>query len=124
MEITMSLSDQTLYLILGLIALLTAVLVFNWALAVRHLKRGVEFRGIVARKVQSLRLHKMLGAVGIDPSRYLDRASVPAIEQHVRSCENCPNTGICDERLGAEQGAARDYSSFCPNFESLKTLDR
>ena len=120
----MSLSNASTYIILALAALFVGIILVNWTLSLRQLERGAEFRKAAGRRLGRLRLHRMLRILGIDPSRYLDRTPVGTIETHMENCESCPNTAKCDQRLGLDAGPTDAYGSFCPNYDSLKTLDR
>ena len=82
---------------------------------------GMEFRKNLARKVDALRLNKMLGALGIDINGYLHSERVIDIEEHIDKCSSCQNTETCDDQLarGTIQANNIDY---CNNEESLQQI--
>jgi accessory gene regulator protein AgrB len=87
----------------------------------RNVIVGMEFRKNLARKVNSLRLNKMLAALGIDINNYLHSERVIDIEEHIDKCAACQNTDICDDELtkGNIQASKIDY---CNNEESLQHI--
>jgi hypothetical protein len=87
----------------------------------RNVVVGMEFRKSLARKVNALRLNKMLAALGIDTNSYLHSERVIDIEEHIDRCSSCENTEICDDQLakGTIQANNIDY---CNNEESLQHI--
>lgn len=87
----------------------------------RNVVVGMEFRKSLARKVNALRLNKMLAALGIDTNSYLHSERVIDIEEHIDRCSSCENTDICDDQLakGTIQANNIDY---CNNEESLQHI--
>lgn len=87
----------------------------------RNVIIGMEFRKSLARKVNALRLNKMLAALGIDINNYLHSERVIDIEEHIDKCSACQNTEICDDQLakGTIQANNIDY---CNNEESLQHI--
>ena len=87
----------------------------------RNVIVGMEFRKSLARKVNALRLNKMLAALGIDISSYLHSERVIDIEEHIDKCSTCQNTETCDDQLakGAIQASNIDY---CNNEKSLQQI--
>jgi len=87
----------------------------------RNVIVGMEFRKNLARKVDALRLNKMLAALGIDINNYLHSERVIDIEEHIDKCSECQNTETCDDQLakGAIQASNIDY---CNNEKSLQQI--
>jgi hypothetical protein len=87
----------------------------------RNVIVGMEFRKSLARKVEALRLNKMLTALGIDINSYLHSERVIDIEEQIDKCSACQNTEICDDQLakGTVQASNIDY---CNNEESLQHI--
>ena len=87
----------------------------------RNVIVGMEFRNSLARKVDALRLNKMLAALGIDINRYLHSERVIDIEEHIDKCASCNNTETCDDQLakGSIQASNIDY---CNNEKSLQQI--
>jgi hypothetical protein len=84
----------------------------------RNLKTGRRFRQHLAARVDSLRLSKMLGVLGIDREQYTHKLPVVDIEQHMAKCDACTTKQTCDEVL---PDANPDTNlDFCPNQESLR----
>lgn len=87
----------------------------------RNVIVGMEFRKNLARKVDALRLNKMLAALGIDINNYLHSERVIDIEEHIGKCSVCQNTETCDDQLakGTIQASNIDY---CNNEKSLQQI--
>jgi len=87
----------------------------------RNVIVGMEFRNKLARKVDALRLNKMLAALGIDINSYLHSERVIDIEDHIDKCATCNNTETCDDQLakGTIQASNIDY---CNNEKSLQQI--
>ena len=87
----------------------------------RNVFVGMEFRKKLARKVDALRLNKMLAALGIDINGYLHTERVIDIEEHIDKCSACQNTETCDDQLakGSIQASNIDY---CNNEKSLQQI--
>ena len=82
---------------------------------------GMEFRKSLARKVNALRLNRMLGALGIDINNYLHSERVIDIEEQIAKCSTCQNTDTCDDQLakGSIQPGNIDY---CNNEQALQQI--
>ena len=87
----------------------------------RNVIVGMEFRKSLARKVNALRLNKMLAALGIDINTYLHSERIIDIEEHIDRCSACENTETCDDQLakGTIQANNIDY---CNNEEYLQHI--
>ena len=110
--------------ILGLLALLLAAFMVLLPVAiVFNMKAGMKYRQELARKLDSLRLGKMLAALGMDLNEYL--ASNPAVDirDQMERCNACDNTEECDDKLSSNAIDA-DRIGFCNNEESLRDLVR
>ena len=96
------------------VVLLLLITIFN-------LSAGAEYREPLARSVQSLRLNKMLCALGIDTYKYLHKENAVVIKQQIERCTECVNTTECDEELS---NGTVDISNidYCGNKESLKKI--
>ena len=101
-------------LVLTFMVLLPVAIIFN-------MKAGMKYRQDLARKVDKLRLSKMLVALGIDVNEYL--ASNPGIDiqNQMERCSACSNTEECDDRL-SDNAIDADRIGFCNNEESLREL--
>lgn len=103
-------------IIVGLLAILV-----NSVAGARHLIREAQFQQAFARRVRSLRLHRMLRGLGIDTSQYMHRVDVDILEEQVHRCETCQSKRVCDDHFDAGR-AAGDSEAFCPNHRSLADL--
>ena len=106
----------------SLLALLVLYVIMRMSYVImRNVIIGMEFRKNLARKVNALRLNKMLAALGIDINSYLHSERVIDIEEHIDKCSACQNTETCDEQLasGTIQASSIDY---CNNEESLQQI--
>lgn len=107
------------YIVIALIAIAFIVLSTAFLLLItRNMKQGQNVRKHLAQRVESLRMSKMLRALGIDYSSYLYNGPLHIINDSMNKCEKCPTTDQCDEALG--QGTINpDEIDFCPNQECL-----
>lgn len=101
-------------LIVAFSALLLISIIYN-------VKAGARYREPLAQKLQSLRLNKMLSALGIDTYEYLHKESVVTIHDQISRCSECTNTNICDDALSSD-GLNAEEIDFCNNEASLKDM--
>ena len=97
-----------------LIALLFIAIIFN-------MKKGRKYRQALAKKIEQLRLNKMLIALGINPNTYLHDEHITDIHKHMERCEACENTEQCDEALSANNLNPAEID-FCNNEQSLQKI--
>jgi hypothetical protein len=74
------------------------------------------------KSVKALRIHKMLGRLGISNRRYFCKMLSTQVETQLIRCQQCASTAECDAVL--EGGKSIDQSTFCPNFAELSRLSR
>ena len=106
----------------GLLALFMLYVIMRMSYVImRNVIVGMEFRKNLARKVEALRLGRMLSALGIDTGNYLHSERVLDIEEHIDRCSACQNTETCDDQLakGTIQASTIDY---CNNEASLQQI--
>lgn len=102
------------FFVVSVVALLFIAIIFN-------MKRGRKYRQALAKKIEQLRLNKMLLALGIDPNAYLHDEHIADIHKHMERCEACENTEKCDEDLSTNN-INPDEISYCNNEQSLKNI--
>jgi hypothetical protein len=85
------------------------------------MKKGRKYRQALAKKVEQLRLNKMLIALGIDPNAYLHDEHITDIHKHMERCEACENIEECDEALSTNN-VNPDEISYCNNEQSLQKI--
>lgn len=108
----------------SVLALLVAVFTILLPVAIIfNMKAGMKYRQDLARKLDKLRLGKMLVALGIDVDEYLAQRPGIDIHNHMERCSSCSNTAECDDKLAGKQLDA-GHISFCNNEESLQELVR
>jgi len=115
---------MTLYSLLAILILamvLTALTVGVPFALFRNMARGAEFREELDRQVRRLRLSKMLDYLGIDRARYLHGQPTVQIREHLRRCEGCETTDICDQIIETPGREGTDVG-FCPNADSLTKM--
>ncbi len=106
----------------SILALFVLYVIMRMSYVIMHnLIVGMEFRKNLAKKVDALRLNKMLAALGIDINNYLHTERVIDIEEQIDKCSVCQNTETCDDQLtkGTIQASNIDY---CNNEESLQQI--
>ena len=103
------------------IALLALVLALAWAIS-DNMRQGLRFRSGLARRLEQLRLQRLMGLLGLDPNRYLHAARIVDVERHMRTCSECPETERCDDALEKEKPEA--MARRCANYRDLEILRR
>ena len=106
-------------ILLGFFVALLAVLLFT--AIIFNMKKGRKYRQALAKKIQLLRLNKMLTALGIDPNVYLHDEHITDIHKHMERCEACENTAQCDEALATNELRPTEIG-FCNNEQSLQKI--
>lgn len=101
-------------LLIGFGVFLAVAIIFN-------LNVGRRYRQSLATEIDKLRLGKMLNALGIDVSSYLHNERIVDIEQQMKRCDDCGNTGACDDKLSAGTVDAAEIS-FCNNEQALRDM--
>lgn len=86
-----------------------------------NVSAGVKYREPLTKRLHSLRLSKMLSALGINTSEYLNRVNVVTIHEQMNRCTDCDNTEKCDDNLSNEEIDINEIE-FCDNESSLKDL--
>ena len=106
----------------GLLVLFMLYVILRMSYVImRNVIVGMEFRKNLARKVNALRLNKMLAALGIDVNGYLHSERVLDIEEHIDRCSACQNTETCDDQL-ASGSVQADSIDYCNNEQSLQRI--
>ena len=114
--------DTVTVVVGGLLVLFMLYVIMRMSYVImRNVIVGMEFRKNLARKVETLRLGKMLAALGIDSRSYQHSERVIDIEEHIDRCSACQNTETCDDQLakGTVQSSKIDY---CNNEASLQQI--
>ena len=104
-----------------LLLLLIAVVVVLPIAIIFHIRSGIGYRRNLARRIDQLRLGKMLTALGIDTTQYLQDENLHEIKEQVEKCEACDNTLECDENL--TNGNIRiDNIDYCNNNTAMHDI--
>lgn len=107
------------YIILILLAVAFAVVGLGFILLItRNVKQGRVIREQLAERIESLRMSKMLKALGIDFSTYLHQVPLNRINESMNKCDDCPTIDRCDEKLQQDTITPEEID-FCPNQECL-----
>jgi len=106
-------------ILLGFFVTLLAVLLFT--AIIFNMKKGRKYRQALAKRIEQLRLNKMLTALGIDPNAYLHDQHITDIHSHMERCEACENTAECDETLSTNKINPTEIG-FCNNEQSLQKI--
>lgn len=101
-------------LLVAFAALLTVAIVFN-------LSVGKRYRESLAQQLDTFRLSKMLGALGVDINDYLHQERAVDIHDQMQRCSSCSQTEQCDDRLAAGQ-IDSDQIGFCDNEQTLVSI--
>jgi hypothetical protein len=84
---------------------------------VRNLIQGTWLRRRLGRELADLPMNRALERAGIDAVKYLHKERIVDINHHLRNCEACPDTQLCEEELDA--GKSPEEFDFCPNRDDL-----
>ena len=112
----MSYFSYLIFITIGITFLILAV--FFVLLISKNMRQGMEVRRSIAARVESLRMSKMLRALGLDLSRYLYTVPLHKINDSMNKCEACQTTEVCDDKLQSGH-IEPDQIGFCPNHECL-----
>ncbi len=82
---------------------------------------GRTYRQALRAELSSLRLDRMLAALGINRELYLHQQKTRDIHQHIQRCRDCDHNDICDEKLHEKSVDANDID-YCNNAEQLKNI--
>lgn len=86
-----------------------------------NLKTGRHYRQALDTRLSRLRLSNMLSYKGIDQSAYLHTQQMVDIEQQMKRCGSCAQTGRCDSVIA---GGDDTTTEFCANDVDLKSIRR
>lgn len=104
---------MTLLVVVFVISLFVAI-IFN-------VKAAEKYRHRLAKRVESLRLNKMLTALGIDVDAWLHSENILDVKRQMSRCSECGNTEQCDETLSGSKVDAADIG-FCNNEKELQKI--
>jgi hypothetical protein len=82
---------------------------------------GRTYRQALRAELSSLRLGRMLSALGINRELYLHQQKTRDIHQHMQRCRECDNSDVCDEQLCEKNIDVNDIN-YCNNAEPLKSI--
>jgi len=112
------------YLLLLLVGLAFIVLLVGFVLVItRNVRQGMLFRQKIARRMEHLRMEKMLRALGLDLSSYLHNVPASQVLQSAKRCEECSTVDVCDAQL-AKGKLETDEIDFCPNQSELSQFEQ
>ncbi len=107
------------YLLLAILGMAFTLLSLYFLLLItKNVKQGRVVRQKLAKRVESLRMTKMLRRLGLDFNQYLHTVPLNKVSDSMGKCESCPTTEICDEKLKQESLEIQDID-FCPNQKCL-----
>ena len=86
-----------------------------------NLINGRKFHHALEQEFSKLRFSNMLTALGISKTDYIYQTNVKDINQQMKSCTECTNTGECDDKLAAPNVNITEIE-FCNNEEQLKEI--
>jgi HAMP domain-containing protein len=112
----MSAISYIIFAILGIA--FVALALFFLLLISRNVVQGKMVREKLAKRVEELRMSKMLRALGLDFSKYLYSVPIHKINESMKKCETCSTTDQCDAQLKQETTRVQDVD-FCPNQACL-----
>ena len=84
---------------------------------------GLSYRKALREEIGSLRLDRMLAALGVNRERYLYQENVLDIHQHMERCKDCSNTATCDDKLDSNT-IEKDKIDFCNNAQAFGRISK
>ena len=114
--------DTLTIIVGGALALFLVLFVFRLSYTILvNLINGRKFHHSLQQEFDRLRLSNMLTALGINKTEYIYQTSVKDIHQQMKSCSDCSNTDVCDEKLATPDLDVSEIG-FCNNEEDLKII--
>jgi hypothetical protein len=114
--------DTTTMIVGGALVILVTLFALRLSYTIMiNLVNGRKFHYELEQEFSKLRLSNMLTALGISKTDYIYQTNVKDINQHMKSCSDCTNTGACDEKLAAPNVDVTEIE-FCNNEEQLKEI--
>lgn len=65
--------------------------------------------------LQATRLHRMLIRLGVQPARFAEPMTLPALRQQIERCTHCDAAEQCDH-----SGLRKNNYAFCPNAQEIR----
>lgn len=106
-------------LFLGALILFFSVALF--LTIVFNVRAGAKYREPLATRLHTLRLSKMLSALGINVTEYLHTVNAATIHEQMNNCSACTSIKECDDNLSNSNIAINEID-FCNNESSLKDM--
>ncbi len=103
------------------LSLAVFAMALTWAI-LHNLREGQAFRQLLAQRLEQLRLHRLMGLMGLNTGKYLYQERIHDVERHMRACASCAETSRCDQALEHQQPEAA--AEFCANYQDLQKLQR
>jgi len=108
------------YIILAIIGIAFVVLSIAFLLLIaKNMKQGGIARKHLAKRVESMRMSRMLRALRLNLDQYLNYVPLVKIKHSMYQCENCTAIEQCDQKLEEGNLGFKDID-FCPNQACLK----
>ena len=108
------------YILLAILGMAFTVLSLYFLLLIaKNVKQGQVVRQKLAKRVESLRMTKMLNSLGLDFNQYLHTVPLNKISESMGKCESCETTEKCDEKLKQKSLEIQNID-FCPNQQCLE----
>ena len=89
-------------------------------LCIQNLRFIHSYQEDLKKRVDGLRIHRMLGCLGMSTMCYVRKARHMEVEVQLSRCKQCPNTAVCDAAL--DTGDTSQADAFCPDFPELNRL--
>ncbi|MEN8166514.1 MAG: hypothetical protein ABFR65_03435 [Pseudomonadota bacterium] len=86
-------------------------------LCIQNLRFILSYREDLKKRIDGLRIHRMLDCLGMSPMCYIRKVRHMEVEVLLNRCKHCPNTAVCDAAL--DTGDTSQADTFCPDFPEL-----
>lgn len=113
--------NTLVYALFGLVLIAVLVVTVGLPFAMWRNRRTAErYRERLIADMKETRLHRMLGALGLQPARHLHQIPIVEVTREMRNCAACDATAACDRALNESPDVSVDDISYCPNQQSLR----
>ncbi len=110
------------FIVIAILALALGYFIILLLIRIRNnVITGQSYRQALQAEIATLRMDRMMAALGINRQRYLHQQRTLDIHQHMQSCRECKNTDTCDHQLATKM-VDKNTIDYCNNAESLRNV--
>ena len=111
-------NTTTLIILTALGAWLTYYIVMLVIQIRKNVLTGQSFHDSLIAQISTMRMGRMMEALGINKEKYIHLESALDINHHIDTCNACDNIDQCDEKLDQNNVRIEDIK-YCDNESSM-----